>query len=57
MNGIKKLLGKLEWYINARPYRYIVYSMILNLLESMMLFVILYYLFILKVVEGLFENS
>lgn len=32
-----KIYNKLEWYINAKPYRYIAYSMILNAFESLML--------------------
>ena len=44
MRNIKTLvsdkLTTLEWYINAKPYRYIVYSMILNLFESLMLIVL-----------------
>lgn len=33
-----KIINKLEWYVNAKPYRYIAYSMLLNAVESIMLF-------------------
>ena len=32
-----KIFTRLEWYITAKPYRYIMYSMVLNLFESLML--------------------
>ena len=32
-----KIVNKMEWYINAKPYRYIMYSMVLNLFESLTL--------------------
>ena len=31
------LFSRLEWYINAKPYRYIAYSMMLNAFESVLL--------------------
>ena len=34
---IGKIFSRLEWYINAKPYRYIVYSMMLNAFESVLL--------------------
>ena len=34
------VLNKIEWYINAKPYRYICYSLVLNLFESVVLLVI-----------------
>ena len=32
-----KIINKIEWYINAKPYRYIMYSMMLNAVESIVL--------------------
>lgn len=31
------VIKKVEWYITAKPYKYIAISMILNLFESLML--------------------
>jgi hypothetical protein len=37
MGLIKNAYRKMEWYVNAKPYRYILYSMIFNAFESIML--------------------
>ena len=37
MRGIRDVLREVEWYISAKPYRYILYSLFLNLFESLIL--------------------
>jgi hypothetical protein len=37
MGVIRDAYRKMEWYICAKPYRYILYSMIFNAFESIML--------------------
>jgi hypothetical protein len=34
---VRNEVRRLEWYVCAKPYRYIMYSLVLNLLESVML--------------------